>query len=234
MGTLAKTTLAVSSQILAPWGLWRGERKWSGQIDLRTKIDAILKVAVGLPGDTTFTTGVNVIVRRFLYNTGVVPNYADNYFADVTRLTAGYRLVKTTGGAGIAAGVTSINWDTSTGTAPVAGDVLIFPGCGFAAVPTAADGGANDGAALVVNHGAEAGIIRVIGTTGSGGTALQIDRPTVWDHHEAELIAVGSSWEIPLEGGYLYDLLIDVSTEAAGKAVVAFADLQSIDTYTSA
>ena len=225
MGTIAKTTLGNSTQVLAPWALIKGDRKLV-TIDLRTKMDAVLQVCVANGGTTNLTVGADVIVRRYLYNSGVIPNYSATYWSDklrsaaATAYTSGYRLLN----GALSAGVTTAAWDGAVGTAAVVGDQLVF--WGVTAIPGASG-------AISPNYGCEAVRLDVVGTSGS--VNMQWDEPTVYAHNDNEIVALGSVWDIPLEGGWLYKLLIDYASESASsQAILAFADLQTIDTYTTA
>ena len=226
MGTLAKTTLANSTQLLLPTHYIKGERSAVLTMDLRTKIEGVLHVAVGSANTTTiaFAVGVDVIVRRYLHNSGTVANFSVPYWADKLRLTSGSRLLA----ALAAAGDKSVVTDGFVNTAFALGDTLIFWGVGT--IPTGAS-------AAVVNAdaipSAEAVRMDVVGATGAA--AMEWDEGLVYHHHDNEFVTTGNSWEIPLEGGYLYKLIIDYKSEsAASQAIIAFADYQTINTYTSA
>lgn len=233
MGTLAKTTPGNATEVLAPWALIKGAAPKIVEIDLRTKIEAVLHVSVG----STYITGYQeygalVAVRRKMHPTATTNRHGPFYWSDRARYgsTAGTGVHHRYLDAAASALDTNFGWDGAAGCTFQRDDYVMLTG-NTTLVANIVSGalGLTAGAA-----GCECARVTLIGS--SGTTNAEIDQPLLFLHIDNELVASASVWDIPLEGGWLYDLIIDYKSEATATVgpIIAMAHMQTIDTYTSA
>ena len=124
--------------VQAPYALVKGSgttlQVLRSTIDLRTKHEATLFVAVGTCGSTAGTPPCNIVIRRVLNNDGASHKYSAPYWGPVAcRTTTGIRQINNAGN--YAAGVQSFAFDGASGTAFVVGDLLFF--LGVTSIPVA-------------------------------------------------------------------------------------------------
>ena len=229
MGTLANTTLANATVVLAPYALTKGSEPLITPIDLRTKINGFLKIAVGIAYKTAQPTyGVRVSVQKKLYHASAIAAYDDDFWWDIAGKNAagvfasGHVLINNAGNYGVATTPPSFIYSAGGGTVPAVDTVWMFWGITTAVTSIAS--------------GATGGTVECGRVVSGATTPLILQRPNVFTHAHTELISFANVWEVPLEGGWLYDLIIDYKSETVSACgpCCAMAHYQSIDTYTSA
>ena len=216
MSTVFTPNLTDNVTVLAPYAVIKGEayRTTTG-LDLRTKLGGMLYLAIACGGSTGLTAGsaLNVRVYRCLNNDGVNPILGAPYAA-YSQTVVGKALIN----GAVAAGVTSIAYDGAGGTAFAMDQQLCI--WGTDTIPTASG-------AISVNHGVE-----WLKCGKGAATPVLFGTPTKVDHHDNEVITIGSAWCIPLEGMSAYAVEFDHLMDAAGEAMACAAYVQTFDSMT--
>ena len=199
--------------VVAPYCLPNANyyRSTSG-LDLRTKFGGVLHLSIASGGGTALTAGsaLNAKVYRLLNNDGATPLGAYLY-AQLSQTTVGKALVNNAGN--YASGVVSIAYDGATGTAFAAENTLCF--WGVTAIPGQGAIGSGTTEWLNLSKGAT--------------TPILLNCPTKYAHNDNEIITIGTSAQIWLEGGSTYAVVFDHLLDAAGEAMACAAYLQSYD-----
>lgn len=202
--------------VLAPYAVIKGEsyRVLTG-LDLRAKFGAWLKLAIACGGSTGLTAGGALYAKlyRVLANDAANQMNAALFFCGV-HTAIGKALIN----GAVAAGVISIAYDGAGGTAFAAENIVCI--WGTDTIPAASG-------AVSVNYGME-----FLGLSKGAATPALFNTPAKYDHHDNEVITLGSAWDIWLPGGSAYALVFDHLFDAAGEAMACAAFLQSYDSNT--
>lgn len=199
--------------VLAPYAVIKGEvYSVSTGLDLRGKFGGMLKVAIACGGSTAITAGgaLYAKVYRTLNNGGATPLDAPLYFCG-SQTAVGKALIN----GAVAAGVTSIAYDGAGGTAFAAENIICI--WGTDSIPGASG-------AISANHGVE-----WLNLSKGAATPALFNIATKYDHHDNEVMALGSAWDVWLEGGATYLLVFDHLFDAAGEAMACAAYIQTYD-----
>jgi hypothetical protein len=173
----------------------------------------MLKVAVACGKSTALTAGsaFNVKIFRAFNNDGVNPILTP--ILQFTHVPAGIALIN----GAVAAGVVSIAYDGAAGVAFAPDNVVCI--WGLDAVPASG--------AIVPNHGVE-----WLKISAGATTPILFDTPTKVDHHDNEIIGLGSAWDVWLQGGSKYAITFENLLNVADNAMIFAAYIQTYDTDT--
>ncbi len=206
-------------QVLAPYALVREDLK-RVTLDLRGKLWADLKIAVGGGGTTAVNPGVNVRVYRNLAGDAAGhPRYATPYWSGRTRTAMGARQINNAGGYAAGIWPTVYAFDGAGGTAPAVGDRLIF--WGVDTIPAASGAVTPD----------EGNGVEVLTLSKGTSTPATFDTPPNYARIDNEWFCQADSWELRIPGGALLSLVIDYGRQSAGDPVLCLCDALVADYY---
>lgn len=216
MATVFTANWTDNVTVLAPYAVIKAEsyRLVTG-LDLRTKFGGLLKLAICCGGATALTasSALTVKVYRTLNNDGASPLPTPPFFQG-SHTGIGKALIN----GAVAAGVTSIAYDGAGGTAFAQDNIVAIWGTDTVPIATGV---------VTVNHGME-----WLKISKGAATPITLSTPTKYDHHDNEIICLGSAWDVFLPGGATYaiewDHLQDIASEAMGCA----AYIQTYDSNT--
>ena len=162
-------------------------------------------VRIGRGGTTALSSGIPVLFRRTI-NNGAIKAAGGAVPALVSQSAAAAATTCTAAGSPNSAGVTSLTVASTASFA--AGDLVWIDGAG-------ASGNSE--------------WVRVADITSA--TVLLLDSPTKFDHNNVgdDVRNKADLWTVWLEGGALYELIIDYGDPAAGETVSIEAFAQTLD-----
>jgi hypothetical protein len=204
--------------VLDPYAVIKGEsyRTTTG-LDLRTKFGGWLKLSIACGGSTAITAGGGLYAKVYrAFNADAANPHNGVLFFSGYQTSVGKVLINY--GSNYSAGVSSIAYDTATGTAFAAENTVCL--WGVTTIPIASG-------AISPNFGVE-----WLNLSKGAATPCLFNTPTKYQHNDNEFITLGSCWELWLPGGSLYAVVFDHLFDAAGEAMACAATIQTYDSNT--
>jgi hypothetical protein len=216
LGPETSSLVVQAPYILLPNGATTGLLRATANLDLRSKLEAILHIGIGWyhASGTSLAASVKAFVTPLSYNGPAFAVCEGQYLSGTVGMI---RLINNVNGYAI--GDSSIAFDGSGGTLCVADDKICLWGVdAVPAVEGALTLGANYPECIDVSY--------------ISGTPIKLRAPLKYAKPDNCIITRGSSWAHKLNGGHAYALTFDVGVATANAAIVVWAWIDAIESLT--